>query len=83
MVGFCKLATICFGLVSLSSICLALIFSWLSLSKKASTEYRDGCVDAMFRCTFAAYYTFFITIACGALWCIFDVLTIAGWWPIV
>lgn len=83
MVGFFKLATICFAIVSLSSICLALIFSWLSLSKKASQEAREGCVDAMFRCAFASYYTFFITLMCGTLWCVFEVLTVAGLWPIV
>lgn len=83
MVGFFKLGTICFGLITVSSICLAFIFSWLALSKKISPEARDGLTDAMFRCAFASYYMFIATVVWGVLWCIFEVLTVAGWWPIV
>ena len=83
MVGFFKLTTICFALVAVASLCLALGFSWLSTKPKASQEYRDACSDSMFRCIVATYYTFIATLIAGVLWCVFEVLTIAGWWPIV
>lgn len=83
MLELLRIATICLGLVCLASGCLALICGRIALDEKKSSESRDGWIDAMLRSALAAYCTFLATMVFGMLFCILDLFTTVGWWPIV
>lgn len=78
MIGFLKLCTICFAFVTLTSFAGAVVFNWLSLSKKANQEYRERCEDAVFRCAFACQYALVIAAGFAVLWLTAECFNVLG-----
>ena len=78
MIGFLKLCTICFAIVTLTSFAGAVVFNWLSLSKKANQEYRERCEDAVFRCAFACQYALCVAAAFAVAWLGCECLKVFG-----
>ena len=77
--GFVKVWTLSFSSVTLSSVALALFFSFRSTNPRIPQETIERYVDAMFRCIFAAQATLIAAVIGAILWLTFDVLFYVGW----